>query len=43
VDPEVVKSLQLKKQQEEFQKLDIKSYEVPKEDIQVYKLAKAIK
>ena len=43
LDTEAVKILELKKQQEEFSKINIRSYEVPKEEIQGLKLAKIIK
>ena len=43
LDTEAVKILELKKQQEEFSKIEIRSYEVPKEEIQGLKLAKIIK
>ena len=43
LDTEAVKNLKLKQQQEEFSKLEIKTYEVPKEEISGFKLAKIIK
>lgn len=33
VDPEIVKQLELKKQQDQFSKLNISTTEVPKEEI----------